>query len=722
MIYLASNRESEYKKLNYSSFQLADLNTFIKWRTDKYVFQLDTETLFIEDSPDVNEDRKLVLIQIGDIESQDQWLIEWTLFNDPDWKFALKLFFENTDNAFIAHNAFFEYTVIKTQLGIRVENIHDTFLMSIILNTGYELEKGYHSLAGCLNRFFGIEIDKSEQKGFTFDLLTESQIHYASADIIHLYDLFLKLKELLISWNLWFLYVRVEREVLKAFADMGINELGFDTEHWTKLSDNLLIDDKNFEKELNNIVMNDLALVNYLKNSNKVIGSYLIQPKNQVILNWGSNVVRKSVLTKLIPDLISIDKFTKPELNKLYKANVLTSKENKILNLYLKQNFTLLNRYLCLNYKEWLSNNGYFLKNNDILINWNSNNHKLFIFQFYYPNLINTNSKSLNRIHANPLIVKYKQYVKVHKAVTTYGESFIINNVNRRGNISPRGCRQIINTGRIAYGILLQLPAQERYRNAFLPPEEDWVLVDSDWSGAELAIMAFLAQEESLLSVIRNGQDAHMFVAQKLFPREWEAAAESGCIQLSTGMKCTCPGHEKLRKSGKTFNFGIPFGMTYVGLAERLDKSRSEAKIILDFYYETFPALKKFFNESETSSIKNNFIIGPKPTNRIRFFHSPANEGERQAIGREGKNFPIQSCNAEMLKIALIKLRRYILENNFPAKLHLPVHDEILSSCHKSVAEQWANIQTQAMQEAADMFIEPGLLKTDTKILLKWTK
>jgi len=234
--------------------------------------------------------------------------------------------------------------------------------------------------------------------------------------------------------------------------------------------------------------------------------------------------------------------------------------------------------------------------------------------------------------------------------------------------------------------------------------------------------MAFLAQEESLLNVIRNGQDAHMFVAQKLFSQQWLEAAEPDCIQLSTGMRCTCPEHEKLRQGGKTFNFGIPFGMTYVGLAERLNKSRSEAKVILDFYYETFPNLKKFFIDSESFSMENNYIVGPKPTNRIRFFHPPVNEGERQAIGREGKNFKIQSCNAEMLKIALIKLRRFIIENNYPAKLHLPVHDAILSSCHKDVAEEWAGIQSRAMQEAADMFIEKGLLKTDTKILLKWTK
>jgi DNA polymerase-1 len=162
--------------------------------------------------------------------------------------------------------------------------------------------------------------------------------------------------------------------------------------------------------------------------------------------------------------------------------------------------------------------------------------------------------------------------------------------------------------------------------------------------------------------------------------------------------------------------------MTFVGLAERLDKSRSEAKEILDFYYKTFPALQKFFNEAEEFSVNNNYIRGIAPTKRVRFFHPPTNEGERQAIAREGKNLQIQEANASMLKIAIIKLRKYILDNNYPAKLHLPVHDEILSSCPKEKGEEWLQIQNRAMCEAADLFIEPGLLKVDSKILTKWAK
>jgi DNA polymerase-1 len=178
----------------------------------------------------------------------------------------------------------------------------------------------------------------------------------------------------------------------------------------------------------------------------------------------------------------------------------------------------------------------------------------------------------------------------------------------------------------------------------------------------------------------------------------------------------------KLRNSGKTFNFGIPYGMTHIGLAERLDIDKKKAEEMLKDYYKAFPNLKKFFEESEEFGIEHNYIVGAPPTKRIRFFHPPAHKGEKGAIGRQAKNFPIQEGNGSMLKIALVRLRKYLKEHKFPAKLHLPVHDEILSSCHKSVTDEWKILQEKAMEEAADMFLEPGLLKVDTKILNRWKK
>jgi DNA polymerase-1 len=346
----------------------------------------------------------------------------------------------------------------------------------------------------------------------------------------------------------------------------------------------------------------------------------------------------------------------------------------------------------------------------------------LYIFQFYYPNLQNTNTKTLARIYTNKLISKFKEYTKIHKYLTTYGPGFVEKYVRKDGTIAPSGVNQILNTGRVAFGILLQMPGQARFRNAFLPPEDDWVFVDSDYASAEVAIMAYAAGEDAFLKAIKEGKDLHMMSASLIFADKWKELAEPGCTHIVDGSKCDCVEHNKLRKQSKAITFGLAYGLSYVGLAERLDITRTEAQALMDKFFSTFSHLEKFFNDNAESGIKNNYIVGLPPTKRIRFFHTPVNEGERSAIGRQSKNYPIQEANASMLKIALVLMRNYIRDYKFPARLHLPVHEETLSSCPRNKAEEWKEVQEKCMIDAADMFLEKGLLGVDTEILDRWTK
>ena len=558
MKYFVTARPEEYDDLDPNKVKLGTIDQFIEWCESEDIFQLDTETTFVPDSADVLDERELLLIQFGSIDKKVQWLIEYTVFNDIVWQNQLRSLFEDTNNTFILHNARFDYIVIKKWLGMRVENVHCTFLMSKVLNTGYDLEKGYHSLAGLLQRFLGITIDKSEQTTFTKDVLTPNQIEYAANDVLYLYDLMLKLKPLLESWNLWKLYDRVERQVVKAYGDMELNQMRFDSNHWDKLIVDLKRDDTRIEKELNDIVMKDQTLVTYLKNSNLVLGLSLIQPRDKLLLNWASNITRKGALQLLVPELKDLDRFTKPELKKIYKADgVLSAKSSKILALYLDRNFTILNKYLRVYYKDWLVNNGHFLFKDSILINWASSIHKLYIFQFYYPKLKNTDAKALAKIHTNKLIAKYKEYSKVHKYLTTYGEKFRIKYVNKDSMIAPSGCRQILNTGRIAFGILLQMPGQARFRNAFLPPKDDWVFVDSDYSSMEVLLMAYAANEMSFIDAVKSGKDLHMMSASLIFENKWKDIAEPGCKNLIDGSKCECKKHNQLRTFSKAITFGL---------------------------------------------------------------------------------------------------------------------------------------------------------------------
>jgi len=723
MKYLITSNPGPYNRLQGITFKLGTLEDFFNWLSiQDELIQLDTETTMVDDGPNSDDDRELLLMQFGDYNKQTQWLIDWTMFDNEELKRILKTIFATTGKRFIAHNARFEYKVIKSRFGFGVENIEDTYLMSRVLNTGLELERGYHSLAGCLKRFGFADLDKAAQTTFSKEPMSLEQIEYAALDVMFLYDLYMKFKELLEGWNLWKVY-SVERQVMKVYADMEMSPMQFDREYWDELSEELRQDDARLEQELNELVLSDPKLVVYIKaNSHRALKEHLIQPYDELQVNWASNVTRKAVLTRIIPNLQGRDKFTKPELKKLAKSEVLKGKEQKLLWYYLDREFDVLNRYLQLYHRDWLIENGFYVPENTIRINWASSVHKLFIFQFYYPNLENTNAKTLARIYTNPLINKFKEYTKVHKYLTTYGPSFVNKYVRRDGTIAPQGISQILNTGRIAFGILLQMPGQARFRNAFLPPEKDWVFVDSDYSSAEVAIMAYAAGETAFLDAIKEGKDLHMMSASLIFADKWEEIAEPGCKHLVDGSKCDCVEHNKLRKQSKAITFGLAYGLSHIGLAERLDISRKEAQELMEKFFETFSHLKKFFDTNAELGKKQNYIQGLPPTRRIRFFHAPLNEGERSAIGRQSMNYPIQEANASMLKIALILMRNEIREKSLPVILHLPVHDEVLSSCPKDYAEEWLKIQEKCMENAADMFLEPGLLGVDSDILKRWTK
>lgn len=484
MIYLVTSRADcyDWSALFNDEIELGNFDEFVHWAAKQTMVNFDTETTMVPSGPNQHEDRKLLVIQFGSIDKSDQWIFDM-IGLEQKWIEAAKVLLSNSDVAFIIHYATFDYVVVKAQLGVSIENIHDTCLMSKIVNTGIETAPGYHSLAGCLKRFFDLEISKDEQKGFSTEPLSKEQIIYAAIDVIMLYDLFIKLKELLESWDLWYLYYNVERHALKVYGDMELSPMRFDTKHWATISEDFIKERDQLEIDLNKELLNDPKLVAYLSNSAQLIKDTLIQPVDEVKINWGSVTDKNLVLKHFVPSLPDSIK-TKPDLKAWFKLNseLLDSEEFNIINLYMERNYDALTSLVFQKDRPWLESVGLFIPKGKIMVNWGSNVHKLFIFQFYYPKLEDTNAKSLAHITKNPLINIYKKYSAANKNVTTYGEGFVEKYVNRRGMIAPYGINQILATGRVSFSILLQLPQDNKFRNAFYPPEEDWLFVDSDYA------------------------------------------------------------------------------------------------------------------------------------------------------------------------------------------------------------------------------------------------
>lgn len=641
MIHLVTSRPNCYSwgELRHKDIIPGNYDEFVHWNNHHKDQQLDSETPMFDDGPNVHQDRKMLMLQLGSLDGEDQWLFDFVGL-DAEWIDLLKVCLADPSMTYYIHNAKFDYIVVKNTLGISLSNVHDTFLMSKVLNTGLELPMGYHSLAGCLERFLNIVLDKASQTTFTEAPFTETQLVYGAVDVMFLGELFDHLKDLLKQFDLWYLYDTVERRVVVVYADMEITPMKFDSTHWMTVAKQLEIERDLVLAELNKEVLADAKLVKLLSCEDNALGECLIQPADEFKVNWNSSSQRRLLLSRLVPSLPS-DCTTKPQVKTWFKENIeaLTQDEVDCLNHFMVRDYDDINIILVSKHKQWLLDNGMFVPKGTILINWNSNQHKLMIFNHYYPNLNDTNAKSLNRITKNALINHFKKFVSAQKRVGTYGEGFMEKNVRRDGMIAPMNCKQILNTGRIAFGILLQIPADSKFRNAFLPPEDDWVFVDSDYSSAEVVIMSYAAQEKAFLDAIVEGKDLHSMSASLVFKDKWVDIAEPGCVNLINGSQCDCPQHQKLRKFSKSITFGLAYGLSYHGLAERLDITKEEAKELIEKFFAAFPALRTFFDASKSFSMTHNYVVSLEPTKRIRFFHEPENNGERDAIGREGMNF-----------------------------------------------------------------------------------
>lgn len=727
MIYFVTSRKEDYTFLDFEEYDdlemTDDILAFVSWQYDEPRIQLDTETNIVEDGPMQHELRKLYVLQLGSMDKEVQYVIDMIDLSD-DWVEAIKACLSNEDTSFICHNAKFEYLVIRSNLGVTIEDVHDTYLMSRIINTGLDLMPGYHGLAGCLRRFFNVEMDKEQQTGFTGAPLTADQIGYAALDVMFLEDLFIKLKELLENWNLYKLYNEVERQVLKAYCDMELTPMRIDMKYWNILTQSFIVEAKSIKAELNDILMEDLKLVKYLKNSLRVLKKNLVQPNDEYKINWASTIFKRDALGVLAPSL-PVEVKTKPQIKKFLKeqGDKIPLDQKTVLTLYMARSYEKLNEVLINNHDEFLRSKDYFVPENTVLVNWASPVDRLYVFQFYYSKLEDTNSKSLIRIKKNKLITRFKDWTKANKNVTSYGERFANKYVKDGDMIAPFKLNQILATGRISFGILLQMPAKtDKFRNAFFPPNKGDVFVDTDYSSMEVLIAAYAAGEIAFITAIKQGKDLHSMSASLLFKDKWKKLAEPGCEHLKTGKRCKCIGHSKFRDFSKTVTFGLFYGISSHGLSERLDISKEEAQDIINRFFKAFPNFERMFKKNREFAIENNYIRGLAPMKRIRFFLHPDNPGETSSIGRAAMNFPIQEHNSTILKVALIKLRKKIIEFDLPYKIHLPIHDEILSSCSKELAKDLKLLQEEVMLEAAAEMLEPNLCTVDSKITFKWEK
>jgi DNA polymerase I len=222
-------------------------------------------------------------------------------------------------------------------------------------------------------------------------------------------------------------------------------------------------------------------------------------------------------------------------------------------------------------------------------------------------------------------------------------------------------------------------------RKAFIPRDENHVLLSADYSQIELRIVAAISKDKSMIADFKQGVDIHTATAAKVF------GVELGAVD------------KEMRRKAKMVNFGIIYGISAFGLAQRLDIPRKEAAEIIDNYFKQYPDLKLYMNDSIDFARQHGFVQTIMGRRRYLRDINSANHTVRSFAERNAINAPIQGSAADVIKIAMINIHNRFKAEKVQSKMILQVHDELLFDVVKPELEIIMPIVKQEMEGAVKL-------------------
>ena len=287
-------------------------------------------------------------------------------------------------------------------------------------------------------------------------------------------------------------------------------------------------------------------------------------------------------------------------------------------------------------------------------------------------------------------IQEYRQYKKLQ---STYVDA-LPNEINpKTGRIHTQYMQAVAATGRLSsnnpnlQNIPIRTERGREVRKAFVPKDNNYVLLAADYSQIELRIIAALSEEETMINAFKNGEDIHASTAAKVF-----------------GVDIKDVTREQ-RSNAKTVNFGIVYGVSAFGLSNQTDLSRGEAKELIDTYYETYPKLKAYMSAQVDFAREHGYV--ETVLNRRRYLKdiNSRNAMVRSGAERNAVNAPIQGSAADIIKLAMINIHKRFLKEGFKSKMLLQVHDELVFDAHKDELETIKPIIKNEMENAFKMTV-----------------
>ena len=300
-----------------------------------------------------------------------------------------------------------------------------------------------------------------------------------------------------------------------------------------------------------------------------------------------------------------------------------------------------------------------------------------------------TNEEKLTELSiSNPIIKDILNYRGMAKLQSTYVDALprMIN--PRTGRIHSSFNQALAATGRLSsqnpnlQNIPIRTPEGAKVRKAFIPRDDDHVLLAADYSQIELRLIAEISGDEAMLEAFQAGQDIHSATAAKVFGVPFEEV------------------NREQRYRAKTVNFSIIYGAGSTNLSRQLDIKRAEAKELIDNYFRTYQGLQRYMEKTVEEARQNGYVTTLMGRRRQLRDINSRNALDRSNTERVAINTPIQGSAADMIKLAMVKIHRALKEGNFRTKMVLQVHDELVFDTHKEELEIVKPIIEEGMKNA----------------------
>lgn len=282
-------------------------------------------------------------------------------------------------------------------------------------------------------------------------------------------------------------------------------------------------------------------------------------------------------------------------------------------------------------------------------------------------------------------ILAYREYTKLK---STYVDALPLLINKKTGRVHTTYGQAVAVTGRLAsnnpnlQNIPIRTDRGREIRKAFVPRDENHVLVSADYSQIELRIVAAISGDENMCEAFRQNKDIHTATAAKVYGVEEEAVTK------------------EMRRKAKSVNFGIIYGQGAFGLAENLGISRTEAKTIIDNYKKEFAGITKYMDDMINFCREHGYVQTVLGRKRWLRDINSNNFTVRGYAERNAINSPIQGTAADMIKLAMVKVHHALKEKGFQSKMILQVHDELVFDAAVAEVEDLKPVVIECMQSA----------------------